>query len=152
MKFFETTPKESPEMKQAKENLAGAESALRESIFRLGQTYYMAHKDDAAGEYADQVEMVRRQEENRRGFYQNVLRLEGKMMCENCGTIIPFGSAYCNSCGSRPDVRKTEETKAAGAQGETAATAEPAGVVCRNCGAVLDAGSAFCSACGSKVE
>ena len=92
MKFFETAPKESPEMRQAKENLAGAESALRESIFRLGQTYYMAHKDDAAGDYADQVEMVRRQEENRRGFYQNVLRLEGKMMCENCGTIIPFGS------------------------------------------------------------
>lgn len=139
--IFATTSKESPEMSQAKANLEDAETALRESIFRLGQTYYKENRTNAGCEYAELVTLIGRQEENRRGFYQNVLRLEGKMMCENCGEIIPFGSAYCSACGNRPNAKP-----------ETSGAPDTAVIKCKICGATVEQGSIFCPSCGNKMK
>lgn len=98
----------SPELEQAKRNLAQAENELQQKLLQLGQMYYVAHKDDTdTAEFSDVVSMVKKLDSNRISFYQNYLRLQGNMMCIHCEAVIPYGSCFCNVCG-----KSTTEEKA----------------------------------------
>lgn len=142
MKWF-GGEKEITEMDRVMGNIAQVESELQQKIFQLGQLYYEKNKDkiDPQSEYFALMDIINKLEQNRKGFYKNKLRLEGSMMCENCGAVIPYGSMYCNICGKRAD-----EKQEGGAE---PATSEKR---CRNCGEVLSEDSLFCTVCGTKVE
>lgn len=85
-------------------------------------------------------------DENRKGFYQNKLNLEGKMMCVNCGEIIPNGSVYCSICGKKAR-EKQDDT-----QNSMTPIAEDTMVKCQNCGQAVEKDSIFCKECGHKLE
>ncbi len=101
------TQRESSEIRMTLENIARADGEIQEKIFQLGQKYYEENKNKETGElsqpYASIIDAVKKLEENRKGFFKNKLRLEGQMMCENCGAIIPYGSVFCNQCGKKAD-------------------------------------------------
>ena len=73
----------------------------------MGEMFYQANKEKDQGEVDEQyyavIDLVNKLEQNRRGYYKNKLRLEGQMMCEHCGAVIPYGSMFCNVCGQRAD-------------------------------------------------
>lgn len=134
---------QSLEMKQAIENIAEIEAEIQEKIFLLGQMYYEKNKDNKEIEpnFYAQIDLITKLDENRKSFYMNKLRLEGKMMCANCGTIIPYGSIFCNNCGKRADEKQEGEINS-----------KEAGVkTCTVCGAKIDEGNLFCEQCGSKI-
>ena len=141
MKWF-GGEKELTEMDRVMENIAQVEGELQQKIFQLGHLYYENNKDkiDPQSEYFVLMDMINKLEQNRKGFYKNKLRLEGSMLCESCGAVIPYGSMYCNVCGKRAD-EKQEDDAAGTSQSK-----------CKKCGAVLSDGSLFCTACGTKVE
>ncbi len=148
MKFL-NNKKEPTELDRVMENITRIEAEMNQKIFQLGQMYYEDNKNKANGDVEDKyfaiIDSVNKMGQNRIGFYKNKLRLEGMMMCENCGATIPYGSIYCNICGSKADEKQGGET----------VNAVPAGqevLKCKNCGAVLEAGSLFCVSCGTKVE
>lgn len=120
-------------------NIASQEQQLQEQIFRLDQLYYQQHKDstDESEEYANLIHLITQADQNRKALYQKKLHLEGKEMCMNCGSIIPYGSAFCCSCGK--SIEKKEQESILGS-------------VCSNCGKINHAGSGFCSGCGAKLE
>ncbi len=100
MALFKPKEEATPEMEQARYSLMQAENELRQQILQLGQMYYDAHKKDTApGEFSEMLETIKKSDANRIAYYQNYLRLQGNMMCNNCEAIIPFGSIYCNKCG-----------------------------------------------------
>lgn len=136
--------REPSEMSMVLENITRVDGEIQQKIFQLGQVYYENNKDNQTleGQYFALVDSVKKLEENRKGFYKNKLRLEGQMMCENCGAIISYGSVYCSVCGKKAD-EKSEDL------GELAKleTAK-----CKGCGAALEKGSLFCASCGKKVE
>lgn len=134
---------QSAEMKQIVENIARVEADIQEKIFQLGQMYYEKYKENREIEpdFYEQIDLITKLDENRKSFYMNKLRLEGKMMCANCGTVIPYGSIFCNICGQRADEKKE------GVSGPAEAGAR----TCSACGAQMEAGSLFCEKCGSKV-
>ena len=70
--------------------------------------FYQVNKTKEKGEIDEQyyaiIELINRLEQNRRGCYKNKQRLEGHMMCEHCGAMIPYGSIFCNICGQRAEV------------------------------------------------
>lgn len=138
------TQRESPEMRMALENITRVDGEIQQKIFQLGQAYYEENKEKSDEEleerYAHYVQFVRKLEENRKGFYKNKLRLEGQMMCENCGAIISYGSVFCNQCGKKADEKSEDEGKPVKAE-----TAK-----CSQCGAELEEGSLFCTSCGAK--
>lgn len=98
----------SPELEQAKNNLVQAENELQQKLTQLGQMYYVAHKEDTdAVEFSDVVSLVKKLDANRVAFYQNYLRLQGKMMCIHCEEVIPYGSCFCNKCGKSTTTETT---------------------------------------------
>ncbi len=123
MKFFNST-KEPTEMDRVMENIAQTENEIRGRIYQLGEMFYQANKMKERGEIDEQyfslIDLVNKLEHNRRGYYKNKLRLEGQMMCEHCGAVIPYGSMFCNICGQRADGQT-----AAPAMGAAAAAAIP---------------------------
>ncbi len=106
MKFFNGT-KEPTEMDRVMENINQTENEIRGRIYQLGEMFYQANKEKDQGEVDEQyyavIDLVNKLEQNRRGYYKNKLRLEGQMMCEHCGAVIPYGSMFCNVCGQRAD-------------------------------------------------
>ena len=123
MKFLNST-KEPTEMERVMENIAQVEKEIQQRIFQLGQMYYENNL-------------------NRQGYYKNKLRLEGQMMCENCGSVIPFGSMYCNVCGKKADEKQADSGEAVG---------QTFSRKCKKCGAELGTDSLFCMSCGTKIE
>lgn len=141
---FLNNKKTPTEMDRVMENIAQVESELQQKIFQLGQMYYEDNKNnsDIEEKYFVQIDLINKLSMNRKSFYQNKLRLEGQMMCENCGSVIPYGSMFCNVCGGKVDEK----------QENTAPVVNPNEAKCKKCGAVLDADSVFCASCGTKVE
>lgn len=136
----------SPEMKKVMADIAQAEQDIQQRIFQLGQKCYEKIKDkpDTDPELYALADIINKLDQNRRSFYENKLRIEGKMMCANCGAEIPYGSVYCSMCGKRADVKEG---------GETSATGQAAsGKKCAKCGTVLEEGTMFCTGCGTPVN
>lgn len=134
--------KEVSDMDRVVKSISQAEADLRQKIFQLGQTYYENNKDKKELEdpYAGLVDQITKLDQNRKGFYKHKLRLEGLMICENCGKTIAYGSVYCSECGKRAD-EKQEGTDSA-----------EAGLKCKKCGSPLKPESLFCASCGARVE
>lgn len=140
---FKMTAKEPTEMERVMENIAQVEAEIQQRIYQIGQMYYDENKENSQIEekYHAMVDLINKLDMNRKGFYKQKLRLEGQMMCENCGSIIPYGSMYCNNCGQRAD----EKQEGGPAQ------VNPSAVLCPSCGKELEAGSLFCVYCGTKI-
>ena len=153
MDFFNKTnpnsKKEPTEMDYIMASIAQVESEMQQRIFQLGQMYYEDYKNSSSLEekYHDLVDLINKLDQNRKGYYKNKLRLQGQMMCESCGAVIPYGSVYCNFCGKKTDEKQvntgTEDMNAG------MAAAEPAR--CPQCNEVLEPGSIFCASCGTRV-
>ena len=137
--------KEPTEMERVEANIAQVEAEVQQRYYQLGQMYYEEHKadGDTGDQYSGIVGAIAKLELNRIGFQKNKLRLQGQMMCENCGGIIPYGSIFCNICG-----QKADEKQEGGADVMNTAP----GKKCTVCGAVMDEDSMFCTSCGSKAE
>lgn len=140
MKLFENvlgSTKEPTEMDMVMENIVQTEEELRQKIFQLGQMFFDDHKNDdnPSDRYYGIIDQINKLDQNRQGFYKNKLRLEGKMICVNCGAAIPYGSIFCSFCGKKADEKQT------GADA----------LKCSKCGAELEEGSLFCVSCGAKV-
>lgn len=144
MKWMQT--KEVTEMDRVMESIAQSEAEMQQRIFQLGQMYYDENKDkgkeDIEEKYYTLIDLIRKLELNRKGFYKNKLRLEGKMQCENCGSVIPYGSVYCSICGKKADEKQ---------EGDPVNMSVSVGK-CKVCGADLEEDSLFCTSCGAKVE
>lgn len=175
MKFFNST-KEPTEMDRVMENIAQTENEIRGRIYQLGEMFYQANKakekEEIDEKYYALIDLLNKLEYNRRGYYKNKLRLEGQMMCEHCGAVIPYGSMFCNVCGQRADgqtaapsmgpaaaippmetpAQNMTSMEAAIGQPVPPANMEPAVPKCSQCGAVLGEGSLFCESCGAKVQ
>lgn len=140
---FLNTKKEPTEMERVTENIAQVETEIQQKVYQLGQMYFEEHKEDedTGSRYYSLVDAISKLELNRMGFYKNKLRLQGQMMCENCGSVIPYGSVFCSSCGKKADEKQ-----------EGGAFEAAAGRRCAVCGAALETDSLFCASCGTKVE
>ncbi len=142
---FLNTKKEPTEMERVTENIAQVEGEIQQKVYQLGQLYYEEHKADEAADsqYYRLVDAISKLELNRMGFYKNKLRLQGQMMCENCGAVIPYGSVFCSACGKRADEKQ---------EGGAVPDGMTPGKSCTACGAALEEDSLFCASCGTKVE
>ena len=147
---FLNKSKEPTEMERVDANIAQVQADIQQRFFQLGQMYYEEHKNDenTGDKYWTIVDTISKLEHNRMGFQKNKLRLQGQMLCENCGATIPYGSIFCNVCGKKADEKQEG--------GEAAAAApvamEAPGRKCAVCGAPMEEDSIFCTSCGSKAE
>ncbi len=148
MDFLNKT-KEPTEMERVDANIAQVQAEIQQRLLQLGQMYYEEHKNDenTGDKQWIIVDTISKLEHNRIGFQKNKLRLQGQMMCENCGAIIPYGSIFCNACG-----KKADEKQEGGEASVPGGVEAPAGRRCAVCGAAMEEDSVFCTSCGAKAE
>lgn len=92
---------EPTEIERVEQNMAQAAAQIQQKFTQLGSMFYRDHLNDTQlnAEYREIVETIKKLDQNHKGFYAHKLRLEGNMMCANCGAVIPYGSVYCAVCG-----------------------------------------------------
>lgn len=103
-----------------------------EYIRKLGEAYYQLRKTGECEELEVLVQEIDLVDGILEKLTDSLNQLKGIVVCEQCGTEVPKGSAFCPSCGNQ--VRQPETIR------------------CMKCGAELAAGSRFCIQCGSKIE
>lgn len=106
--FDSRTQHEPTEIERVMANMNQVEMEMQNKLTQLGQIFYKNNLNSEKLEecYRTIIEDVKKLDENRKGFYTHKLRLEGNMMCVNCGEIIPYGSVYCSHCGKHADVKE----------------------------------------------
>lgn len=135
---------EPTELERTEQNIAQVEGEMQQKIYQLGQAFYEENKgaENIDSKYYNLVDTISKLELNRMGFYKNKLRLQGQMICENCGAVIPYGSIFCSSCGKKADEKEEGGTPTAAASGKK----------CAKCGAPVEEDSLFCFSCGAKLQ
>lgn len=97
--------RESSEIERVKQNMAQIETEIQQKFIQLDALFFRDHlEDDQLDEsYKQIIDQVKKLDQNRKSYHSHMLRLEGNMMCANCGEIIPYSSVYCSKCGKRAD-------------------------------------------------
>jgi len=139
--FLSGIGKEPTEMDLVMENITRVDDEIQQKTFQLGQVYYEEHKEDSKDKYYDLINAITKLDYNRKSFYKNKLRLQGQMMCESCGAVLPYGSVFCSACGKRADEKQ-----------ENGVSGNAGGKRCAKCGAAVETGSLFCTVCGERIE
>ena len=68
---------------------------------KIGECYYVAHKDDVNPEFHELIDAVKASEKVMADHKAEVLRSRELMLCPSCGAEIYFKSIFCNFCGFR---------------------------------------------------
>ena len=108
---------------------------------QMGKSYFDAHKDDEAPEFAALINKIKESRAKIEEHKENIKRIRGIMPCPHCGQEINYGVPFCSFCGKRVN----EPVQ------ETPAEPEVPANLCVNCGNVLAEGMLFCTSCGHKV-
>ena len=66
---------------------------------KIGECYYVAHKDDVNPEFHELIDAVKASEKVMADHKAEVLRSRELMLCPSCGAEIYFKSIFCNFCG-----------------------------------------------------
>lgn len=118
------------------------------AILALGKTFFEANKDNPSSEFIAQIDAVKDCMEKENLWNQYKLSLEGKMLCESCGSIITSDSMFCNKCGSSV---KMADFSPLGLDQVQEDPLPPVQAVCPACGAPLVEDALFCEKCGHKL-
>ena len=115
-------------------DIADRKDAITAQYTKIGETYFKLHADDSEGELAEQIAVVK---ENEQAIKEDKLKI-GKMMgltfCEECGEQVDEDDLYCNNCGAKMPVKLM-----------------PGMVLCKNCNKAVREGIKFCTNCGHSM-
>lgn len=108
--------KSEKQIKKIDKSLGQIEAQIHENILEIGRLFYETNKENDGYDsiYQNGMDALRQLESDKKQLYGERLKLQGLMQCEHCGTIIPYGSTFCNNCGQKqenetqPDERKEE--------------------------------------------
>lgn len=124
--------KDISEQSKISSEIAKNKNRRQEYITKLGEAYYQAQKKGEAANFEELIHEIDLVENIIVNLTDSLYQLKGIVICEQCGTEIPKGSAFCSSCGAQ--VR------------------QPSFVKCSKCGAELPLGTRFCIKCGTRIE
>lgn len=99
------------EIRKIDKNIDKTDAAIRENIYEIGRLFYDENKDKSVegSPYEKWMTAIRELEAEKKGLYREKLKLQGLMQCENCNSIIVYGSTFCNHCGSKLEVSTVVE-------------------------------------------
>lgn len=103
-----------------------------EYIRKLGEACYQSHKTGEAVELDGLFHELELIDGVLEKMTESLCQLKGIIICENCGTEVAKGSAFCPACGTP--------------------VKQPTTIRCPRCGMELPGGTRFCVQCGTKIE
>lgn len=140
----------SSKIREAENGWMKAKKSIDDAIYELGKVYFEANKNNAAPEFAAQIETINAKAKEEYIWHQYRLSLDGQRMCDSCNSFITADSAFCNRCGKA--VTPIDFSSILGTTNNMqAANNTNQGQNCPKCGKKLVEGAMFCEACGTKI-
>ncbi len=97
--------KSEKQIKKIDKSLEQIEAQIHENILEMGRLFYETNKENVEYDsiYQKGMNALRQLESDKKKLYSERLKLQGLMQCEQCGSIIPYGSTFCNNCGQKQE-------------------------------------------------
>ena len=95
--------KEVSEIAKIKMDIRTKEDFVEKQFASLGRAYYEANKDAATADDVEQFAVIKEAIEEIARMEQQLLDIQGVVLCPNCGKKSPVGTSFCCDCGSKLD-------------------------------------------------
>lgn len=95
--------KEISGMAKIKMDIRTKEDFVEKQFALLGRAYYEANKDAVSLGDEEQFKVIKEAIDEIARMEQQLLELQGVVLCSNCGRKSPVGTSYCCACGSKLD-------------------------------------------------
>ena len=120
-------------------SIAEKERKIEDLYLKMGEKYYLAHKDSNDDEtgFVAEINSLFTEIKNDKSAIE---RIKGVITCPSCGNDNPKDSTFCSKCGTRLVEVPKEPTE------------EILKNKCPSCGASIEDGNLFCTSCGFKLE
>lgn len=122
-----------------RKDIAAMENELRNRYRDIGEKFYQENRENPDPEYVDMFVAISELQASLAAKQHEIEKLEGAIICPQCGGSIIIGSRFCPTCGAMAPT--------------PAPAAQPAPVqsVCPFCGETLSPDAVFCAGCGNKL-
>lgn len=106
---------------------------------QIGEIYAEKYADIAPEDLVDYISQVKNYQTELDSLGKDLNLVKGFVKCDNCGSLIKIGDAFCGKCGEAAPVveRPVKEDETA---------------KCPKCGKELDEDAKFCPDCGANIE
>lgn len=111
---------------------------MNELFWKLGQSYYMKHRQEEACCEQGFVDRLNELLEQNVQCREEIWRLHQVTVCQSCGAQLKEDALFCNCCGAGLDGEEEQP--------------ETEWKICPDCGEKLPAENVFCNFCGKKQE
>lgn len=155
------------EKSKVKREITTLESEINNAYIAIGKKYVELNSAEPAEEYAESVDLIKKNTERVEKFKQLLVSMNEKQLCSGCGAVVSKEQAFCDKCGAKiepmevPIIEgyndKPAEEETTEAETESEETEEKPPLVgeqvalCPECGAELYDGQSFCKSCGAKL-
>lgn len=93
--------KEISEIAKLKMDIRSKEDYVEQQFAILGRAYYDANKEAVCEENAEQFAVIKEALDEIERMKQQLLDVQGVILCPNCGKKSPLGTSFCSGCGTR---------------------------------------------------
>ena len=101
--------KEVSEMAKIKMDIRTKEDFVEKQFASLGRAYYEANKDEAAAGDVEQFAVIKEAIDEIARMEQQLLDIQGVVLCPSCGKKSPIGTCFCSDCGTKLEEAVSEE-------------------------------------------
>lgn len=118
---------EAVEVQRLKNQIRSLEKSNERDLIELGKTIYDKFSEGASMEdYASELcGMIQSRKESIANYSQQIVDVQGKKKCPDCGMPVGKEMSYCPYCGTKvPEDEKEDETSEDMAEDETESTEE----------------------------
>ena len=95
--------KEVSEVAKLKMDIHAKEDFVEKQFAILGRAYYEVKKDNVSAEEEEQFEVIKEALDEIERMNQQMLDIQGVVVCPNCGKKVPADNCYCSTCGAKLD-------------------------------------------------
>jgi uncharacterized OB-fold protein len=140
--------KDTAEQLKLKNDIAGAQRAIKEQYAIIGELVYRQVKEGGEQpDYSAAIEAIDEHKASIAKANEQIANLKSQIKCPNCGKSIAPGHKFCPFCGATLVQPAQQPT-----QSQPASEEATVGPVCLKCGSPVRAGSKFCMSCGQSLE
>lgn len=117
--------------------ISDEETIINNNYYQIGKLYTVKHINDYEEDFSAMISTIKDSNNKIRIYRQQIQDIKGVVRCEQCGSEIQSGSAFCSSCGApMPKIQSMDMDNL---------------VKCESCGSMVKKDVRFCTECGKVM-
>lgn len=117
--------------------ISDEENNIEKIYTQIGKMYVQAHPNDSDVEYSALIAEIHSKEEKISELRRQMQDIKGVVRCQQCGSEVPMGASFCNSCGAKINTEITNQSNM---------------IECEKCKALVSKDLKFCTSCGNPLH